>query len=185
MTNPRPLNDASRLEKQAASAYQGKHYQVAAELYERIAEAYAQSGDILSAAEARNNASVAYLQIGNAPQALRLVEGTVQCFAQAGDTRRQGMAMGNLAAALEALGRAREAEQAYRQAAQLLGEAGEAVMKAYTLQALSALQLRHGKQFEALVTMRSSLEEHPNPTPKMKWVKRLIQLPFNLFRKGS
>lgn len=182
-----PQESPQRLVKQAQNAYRSAHYREAAQLFKAAQAAYEQRDDALMAAEMANNASVAYLQAGDGAQALAVVEGTPQVFAAKGDLRRQGMALGNRAAALEALERYDEAEEEYLHAAAVLQEAGEDQLRAQTMQALSALQLRRGQRLQALASMYSGLEEVRHPTPKQSFVKRLLAIPVEMLtgKKGK
>ncbi len=155
-----------------------------ARTFEAAAQAFQAEGDALSAAEMRNNSSVAYLQSGDGQAALQAVEGTPDRFALAGDIRRQGMALGNLGAALEALDRQDEAAQAYQQSSDCLKQAGELDMRMYVVQSLSALQLRSGRQVQALETMQAGLEEVEHPTPKQAFLKRLLKAPLKLLGRS-
>jgi tetratricopeptide (TPR) repeat protein len=165
------------------SAYQGGDFAAAARAFEAAAHAYTAAGDALSAAEAWNNASVAHLQAEEYELALGAVVTTPAVFASAGDERRQGMALGNLGAAQEGLGRLEEAAENYLQSAELLGRVGEDQLRAHVMKSLSALQMRTGKQFEALATMQSGLDGVKKPNPQQRLLKRLLGIPFKMLGK--
>ena len=171
-----------RLSKEGSSAYQRGDYLAAARAFEAASQSYAASGDALQSAELANNCSVAYLQAGEAAAALSTVEGTPAIFAAAGDIRRQALALGNLAAALEAQSRLDEAADVYQQSADLLQQAGEYTLRVDVMRSLSALQLRTGRQLEALATMQAGLEGVKHPSPKQRVLKKLLQVPFRLMR---
>lgn len=172
-----------KLSEEAKAAYDRGDFLAAARSFSSAAEGLRLTKDELEAAEAANNASVAYLQAGEAEEALTVVEGTAAIFAAAGDLRRQGMALGNLAAALEEVGRLEEAVEAYQQSAELLEQAGEDKLRASAMQSLSALQFRMGKQLQALASMQSGLEGVKKPSVQQKFLKRLLSIPFNLLKK--
>ena len=173
------------LEKKGKSAYQRGDYLLAAEAFLSANQAYESAGDKLNAAEMANNCSVAYLQAEEPEEALKVVEGTAEIFAQAGDLGRQGMAMGNYAAALEALERVEEAIEAYLQSAKLLEQAGDDKLRADVMQSLSALQFREGRQLEALGSMQSGLEGVKKPSPKQRFLKRLLNIPFEMLNRNK
>ncbi len=176
----------TELSKQAKRAYEAGQYAQAAALFAQAQKAYQQAGDALMAAEMANNASVAALQQGDAEAALQYARPTPEVFLQAQDARRAGMAWGNVAAALEALGRLDEALEAYGQAADLLREADEPELRLHVMQAISALQLRTGRQLEALASMQAGLDGIARPSPKQRLLKRLLRVPFEwLNRKLS
>jgi tetratricopeptide (TPR) repeat protein len=161
-------------------AYSRGDYETAIKRFQAAAEGYASVGDKLSEAEMLNNCGVAHLRKGNGATALQAIEGTPATFAAAGDIRRQGLALGNLGDALESLGRKQEAGQAYEQSAELLEQSGEEEMRAHVLQALSKLQLKSGRQIEALATMEAGLEGFKKPSLKQRLLKKLLRIPFKM-----
>ncbi len=172
-----------QLADEAKTAYQRADYASAGRVYQAAAQSYQEAGEPLMAAEMRNNASVAYLQAGDAETAVQMVEGTASVFAAAGDLRRQGLALGNRGAALEALGHLPEAAEVYQQSADLLKQAGETELRGRVMQSLSALQLRTGRQLEALATMNAGLDGISKPNLRQRLLKRLLQMPFKLLGK--
>lgn len=173
-----------QLVSEAKKSYDMGDFLESAHAFEVAAQAYLSSGDELMAYEMKNNSCVAFLQAGEAELALQVVEGTIELFAKAGDLRRQGMALGNLGAALEALNRTEEAVDAYMQSADLLRHAGETELRVHVMRSLSALQLRTGRQIEALGTMQAGLEGVDKPTPKQRLLKRLLNIPFKLMNRS-
>ena len=169
-----------QLIKEGNTAYRRGDFLAAARAFDAASQSYQTLGESLKAAEAANNASVAYLQADDAQASLRVVEATPQLFAEAGDLPRQGMALGNLAAALEANRRLEEAVELYQQSADVLKQAGEDQLRANVMQSLSALQLRTGRQLEALASMSAGLEDIKHPNPKQSILKRLLRIPFRM-----
>lgn len=168
----------SQLAKEARTAYERGAYESAAALYEAAARAYQAAGDGLQAAEMANNCSVAWLQAGEPAKALESAAGTDEVFATAGDIRRQAMALGNCASALEGLKRLDEAMAVYQKSADLLQQAGLGELRVYVMQAISKIQFRTGRQFEALASMQAGLEGLPHPSLKQRVLKRLLRLPL-------
>jgi len=173
-----------QLVTEGKTGYQSGDYLAAAKAFEAAAQGLYSAGDDLAAAEMRNNSSVAYLKAGDGKAALQVVEGTPAIFGAAGDIRRQGIALGNLGAALEATSQLKQAAQAYEQSADLLKRVGDHDLRAYVMQSLSSLQMRSGRQLEALATMQSGLEEIEHPTPKQSFLKRLLRVPSKLINKS-
>ncbi len=173
-----------QLEKEAKSAYQKGDYLRAAYAYEAAAQGYKDAGDNLTYAEMRNNACVAYVQGGDGQAAIQAVEGTPEIFATTGDVKRQALAYGNWGAALEELDRLDEAEEAYVQSADLLKQVGEAQLRANVMQSLSALQLKMGRQLEALATMQAGVDGIPHPNLKQRALKELLQMPYKFMNKS-
>ena len=180
------MNDTlshEQLAAEARAAYKRGDYLAAANAFKAASESYRLSGDELNAAEMANNYSVALLQGGEAQQSLEVVLGTDKIFAEAGDLRRQAMALGNQAAALEALNRPDEAIDAYERSAELLTQVGDTETRVSVMQSLSALQLRHGRQLEALATMQAGLNGVKHPTPKQRMLRKLLQIPFKFMNR--
>ncbi len=169
--------------ERARTAYQDEDYTQAADLYRSAQKEYTAALDPLAAAEMANNRSVALLKAGDARGALQAVEGTDAVFSQANDVKRQAMALANKAAALDALKKYPEALALYEQSSDLLKQIGENELRAYVLKSISSVQLRQGKQLEAIASMQASLDNKPDPGVKDRFVKRLINQVFKLLSR--
>lgn len=167
----------AKLSQLGQAAYQKKDYQNAAGQFQEAARVYAEQGEALKAAEAANNWSVAALQANDVEGAIAAVEGTPELFLDAGDIGRAGMAYGNLGSAQEAADLLDEALISYQRSADLLKQAGDHDTRLHVMQALSALQLRTGKQLQALATMQAGLEGSSKLSPKHRFLKKLLSLP--------
>lgn len=178
------LQTPQQLTKSGKAAYQAGDYSDAAELFEAAAKGFAAQEEHLLAAEMSNNQSVALLQAGEAQAALDAVSGTADVFSAAADIRRQAMAVGNAAAALDALGQLDQAEQAYQLSAELLAEIGADKLRANVMQSLSQLQLRTGRQLEALASMQSGVENIKRPSLPQRLLKKLLKVPFKLLNRS-
>jgi tetratricopeptide (TPR) repeat protein len=172
-----------RLAKEGQRLYKEGGYIDAAQSFEAAANGYRQTGNHLVAAEMNNNCCVALLKAGEADQALRVVADTVGIFEEAGEVKQQAMALGNRASALEALGRLEEAEIDYKHSADLLKQIDEEQLRLQVMQSLSALKLRKGKALEALVTMRSGVDDLERPKPRQRLLKRLLDIPFQIMKR--
>jgi tetratricopeptide (TPR) repeat protein len=168
--SPRALVD------EAQAHYRSNDYAAAAQAYLAAAQSFDALADPLTAAEMRNDASVAWLKANQPRAAYNAAEGTPAIFAQANDQRREGLAWGNLAAALEALRRFAEAIPAYEKAVALLEASGETEYRAYALKALAMLKLQTGKQLEALAMLDVSLGDMPKLNASQKLLKSLLSL---------
>ncbi len=172
-----------KLADEGQAAYKRGDYEASATAFQASIQAYTAANDPLAAAEMANNCCVALLQADQAEAALKVVEGTDQIFAEANDLRRQGMALGNRATALEVLERFDEAVEAYQQSAALLQQAGEDQLRASAMQSLSMLQFRMGRQLQALASMQNGLEGVKKPSPRQKFLQKLVKIPFNMVNK--
>jgi tetratricopeptide (TPR) repeat protein len=171
MINKTSPQETAKLAKQS---YEAGNYPGAFEGYAKAAASYAEAGDSLLAAEMKNNQSVALLRDKQAQAALEASQGTDIVFAEIGDDRRQGMALANQASALEALKRSKEAIDFYARAGEALNKAGEIELRLEVMQLLAALYLRRFKLYDAIITLQSGLIALKNPTPKQRFMKKLL-----------
>lgn len=176
------INSIQDLVTKAQAAYADGKYLLAAEQFEAAASGYQARGDALQAAEMANNRSVALLQAGEAQAALEAVGETEAQFREAGEVGKQAMAVGNRAAALDALKRLDEAEAEYQRSANLLDAAGETEMRAHVMKSLAALQIRRGKQADALLNMQAGLTGKKKPSLRERLLSKLLDIPFKLGR---
>ncbi|KAA3645290.1 MAG: hypothetical protein DWQ07_12530 [Chloroflexi bacterium] len=176
-------HNPNQLAEQAKSAYQGGEFKKAADLFEAAASGFKAQDDAGSVAEMSNNQSVALLQSGDAEAALAATLNTDKVFEELGDTKRQAMALGNQAAALEALERVQEAEQGYQHSAELLKAVGEDELYATVMQSISAIQMRTGRQIEALASMQAGVDNAKKPSLWQRFLKRLLQIPMRLLNR--
>ncbi|MEW6400775.1 MAG: tetratricopeptide repeat protein [Chloroflexota bacterium] len=159
-----PETNPSQLVEDGKRAFEKKRFDQAANLFRQAAEAYIQTNDHVSAAEAQNNLSVALLQAGKPQEALTAALGTDEVFAGIDDLKRQGMAFGNQAAALEALDRYEEAIALYERSAEIFDRAGEGDLRAMVKKSAAALQLRKGKITDSALKMIGALEAKEKPS---------------------
>jgi len=178
-------SNPDQLFKAAQKAYKKKEYLRAAQAYHAAADIYSDTGNTLAAAEMLNNASVAYLQSGDPEQALAAAAGTEETFAAVNDIKRQAVSFGNQAAALEALGKLEDSASLYERSADLLKQCGEHELRVSVMQSLSGVQLRLGRQLEALASMQAGLENIPNPTVKQRLLKKILRAPLDYFGRSS
>jgi tetratricopeptide (TPR) repeat protein len=151
MTEIQDLNDRFQ------EAYKQGRFVDAVELSAQLVEMYERSDDHASAAEMKNNRSVALFKAGDAQAALEAAEGTDKIFAAAGDPRRQGIAFANQATALESLGKLDNAAARYQQAADLFETTGDKEMRSYVMKSLASIYMRQGKQMDTIIAMQDSL----------------------------
>jgi tetratricopeptide (TPR) repeat protein len=166
--------EIQKLAEDGKLAFAEGQYESAAGKFQEAAAGYTSLQDDASAAEMKNNTSVALLQLDKAQEALSILAGTDEVFARMKDLKRQGLAVGNQAAALDALGRSDEAFAAYERSAQLFADAGEGDLRSVVLKSGAAIKLRRGKILEAALKMYGSLEAKPNPSIFERILKFLI-----------
>ena len=154
-------------------------------LFRAAARGFTASGEILNAAEVSGSLSVALLQAGDAGEALAAVEGVARVFELAGDRHRQALALGNEAAALRALGRIQPALAKYQESAELLRQVGDQDARAHVLKSISEIQLRQGKQLEALATMDAALNNRKKLSFVERLLKKLLKIPFQMLNRGG
>lgn len=170
--------EPSQLDTRGKQAFAKKNFDEAAEYFRQAAEGFTLGRAGLSAAESRNNLSVALLQAGKAQEALDAALGTDAVFAGVNDDKRHGMALGNQASALEALHRYDEAIVLYERSAELFDQAGEGDLRAMVLKSSAALKLKTGRISESAFKMIGSVDAKDNPTlfeRVMKFFLRFIK----------
>ncbi|MBN1303815.1 MAG: hypothetical protein JXA13_05215 [Anaerolineales bacterium] len=168
--------DPQSLTEKGKKLFASHKYTEAVRFFSEAVSAYEALGDVLNAAEARNNQSVCMLKSKNAQGALEALEGTEEVFRQAGDVERQAMTIGNQAAALEALKRIDEAVTAYEASARLFAEIGSGDMEAAVLQAAAELNLRKGKLMDYSISKLGSLSSVENPSFLDRVLKFFVKL---------
>jgi tetratricopeptide (TPR) repeat protein len=171
-----------QLAQTGESQYQAGQYEEAASSFEKAAKSYLNISDPLMAAEMANNLSVALLRAGHSDKAYEACLGTDQIFAQAGDNRRRAIALGNQASALEALGQKEQALDLYQQCSDLLKQENLPELRSAVLKSISALQLRTGRQFEAMASMDAAINTKKHLSLRERFLQMLIKLPFRLMR---
>ena len=161
------------------AAYEADRYDEAIDLFNSARTA---TDDPLKSAELANSLSVILLKEGRNTEALDVVRGTPQMFEIEGDIGRQARATGNLAAALEACGEFEEAERAYREAVDLLETTGDEEERMLTLNALSQLQLRRRRPFDAAATLQAGVPTGRASGFRTRLIQFLLRLPSRLLR---
>ena len=172
-------SDSAALEQRALAAYEADRYDEAIDLFGAARTA---TDDPLKSAELANSLSVILLKEDRNTEALNVVRGTPQVFEEEGDIGRQARATGNLASALEACGELDEAERAYREAADLLELSGDDEERMLTLNALSQLQLRQRRPFDAAATLQAGVPSSRNAGIRTRLIQFLLRLPSRLLR---
>ena len=127
-----------------------------------------------------NNRCVSLLQLNQGQQALEAVRGTDQVFAEAGDIKKQAIALANLGTALEEVGEKEQALDHFQRSAELFSQIGEDELQVQVTRSASALQLKDRKPLGALASMRRGLGELEKPSLVQRWLKKLLDIPYNL-----
>ena len=179
MTNP----EIDAIAQQARSAYQAGDYTGAINAYDQARITALDAGDEQLAAEMANNLSVAYLQDKQPGKALAAALGTDLVFEASGDIAKQGVALGNIGTAYEELKKLEQAAEHYRRAIELLQQAGETEYRGIMQKSLAAIQIRQGKHMEGFFSMQQSFDGQKKLTPRERWLKRLLRLPFKFLGK--
>ena len=177
MTDPEA--ESAALENQALAAYEADQYDEAIELFQ---SARALTEDPLKSAELANSLCVILLKQDRNAEALEVVRHTPQVFEENGDLSRQARATGNLAAAQEASGDLLGAEEGYQAAADLFEIAGDDEERMLTLNALSQLQLRQRRPFDAAATLQAGVSSGRAPGFQARVLQFLARISSRLLR---
>jgi tetratricopeptide (TPR) repeat protein len=168
--------DAKTLAEQAQQEYQNGAYLAAAELFQQSAQAYEAAQEALTAAEMKNNRSVALLQAGKAEEALHATDGTEEVFLKAGDLKRQGIAIANRAAAYEGMNKINEALAEYNRAGDIFEAIGEGDMHSIVRKATAQIYLKRGYVGNTHLDVMDSLRLVEKPTFAQRILKVLMRL---------
>ncbi len=177
--------DPAQSTAQGRDYFQKKQFDLAAECFLAARTAYQNAGDAAASAEAANNLAVCYLQTNHPDLALELIKDTPAVFNACGNALLEGQAYGNLGMVFEALNKPQDALEAYHQSEEILAKAGDRDSRSYVLGRISALQIRAGKQIQALQSMEAALENRTNLTVSEKFLKNLITKASQLLRGKS
>lgn len=173
-----------KLKEEALQSFQADRLPEAAEKFAAAAQAFTEAGDRGAAAEMMNNLCVVRLAEKQWEAALTAVEGTPKIFHDLGNRLREAQALSNLAAAHDGAGHLDQAAELYTQAVDLFAQLGEKENRAACLKALSALQIKQGKQFQALASMEAALNHVPKLSAREKTLKGLLNQAVRLIRRG-
>jgi len=166
--------DIEDLNEKAKIDFQKNKFPLAASGFRTCLDLLEPEGAALDIAEVRNNLAVALVRTGDFAPALEAVLGTDSVFADANDPRRQGIALANLGSAYEGLKEYDQAAAAYEKAIELFKENGEKKLASITLHTLSDLQLKSGKQYQAIGTLQASYLVKPQANLKDKFFKTVL-----------
>ncbi|MGH2523142.1 MAG: tetratricopeptide repeat protein [Anaerolineales bacterium] len=162
------------LQHEGLQHFQADRLAEAAGCFAEAARLFAAQGDRASAAEMKNNLCVVRLAQEEWDAALAAVGGTPEIFRERGDRLREAQAFANLARAHEGANHPDQAAELYEQAIDLLAELGEKETRAACWKALSGIQLKQGKQLQAMASMQAGLNLVPSLSPKEKTLKALL-----------
>ncbi len=174
-----------QIAEEAKSAYLAGDYSEANRFFEAARQGYLSANNILMASEMANNCCVALLKAGENQAALAALKGIEDIFIKAGDRIRQAMTLGNKGTALEALNNLEEAERTYWKASEIFNEFGETELRLPLIQSISSIQLRTGRQLQAVTSMYAGVDNIEKPTLKHRFLKHLLGIPIQLMKNIS
>ncbi len=176
---PSPLE----LKDQGLRFYRADQFPQAAEKFTQAAQAYAETGDEVTAAEMLNNLCVVRLAQQDWDAARAVVAGTPDIFRAHGDALREAQALANLAAAHDGAGQVEDAIPLYEKVIEIFGALNEQDNRAACYKKLSALQIKKGLQLQALASMHSGLNLSPELTAKEKTLKAMLDRAMKMIGK--
>lgn len=175
-------SEAEKSVIEAKSLFAKKKYDPALEKFQAAHKYFKTINNLPDAAEIANNIAVCYMMKKDAKSALQILEGTDLIFEQCGDRIRQALALGNQASAYEDLDNPDKALELYEKSSDLLEQTGEKENRAIVLKRISAIQLKHGRQLQALATMNTALQVEPSPSSREKSLKKVLNIFFASIR---
>lgn len=175
--------EAEQLKQLGLQQFQKNQFKAASESFQNCVTLLEFDGMTPESAEMRNNLAVALVRTKSYQEALQALQGTPEAFLAAGDEQKQGMAFANLGNALEALKENEAAIEAYEKAIECFKTCGEKKFLSVTLKYLSDLQMKSGRQYQALASLQSSYEESPEANLKTNFFKRGLDFVINKITK--
>jgi tetratricopeptide (TPR) repeat protein len=171
---------AAEIKEQGLAFFRQEQFSEAAESFAQAATLYDAQSEPLQAAETRNNLGVVRLAQQDWEGAVAAVQGTPEVFAAAGDRLRQAQAISNLANAHDGAGHVDQAGELYEQAIDMFTDLGEMETRAACWKALSGVQLKQDKKFQAMASMQAGLKLAPKLSAREKTLKGLLDQAFRL-----
>ncbi len=165
-------NETEQLKQLGLEQFQKNQFKPAAETFQKCVTLLETEGLTSESAEMRNNLGVALVRAKAYQEALEAIQGTPEAFLATADTQKQGIALANLGNALEGLKENDAAIEAYEKAIECFKACEEKKLRSITLKYLSDLQIKTGKQYQALASLKSSYEESPDVNLKNNFFKR-------------
>ena len=162
-------NEIVSLTEKAKTEFQQNKFAEAAADFQGCLDLLTQENDPLEIAEMRNNLGVSLLRNSDPTAALDAVLGTEDVFSRASDLQRQGIAQANLGTIYEALKSYDLAAVSYQNSIESFKQSGDKKLRSITLRYLSNLQLKTGKQYNAVATLQASYAEKPEASLKDKF----------------
>ena len=170
------MSSADDMKEQGISLYNQHDYEAAARIFQQAKDAYSEAGTHDMVAEMKVNIGLVHRELGEAQQALELMQEALRTFEDMNDTMRTAQVLGNLGGVYQALGDKEQAEMSYRQAANLFDELGEEQLYSDTMMALGAMQVRDLKFFQGAATYTVALENRQNLSGTQRIIKSLSNL---------
>lgn len=167
---------AEDMKEQGIALFNQHDYEAAARAFQKAKDAYAEDGQHDMVAEMKVNIGLVHRELGEAQQALDLMQEALRTFEDAKDKMRVAQVLGNLGGVYRALGDKEQAEMSYRQAANTFSELGEETLYSDTLMALGAMQVRDFKFLRGAATYTVALEKREQLTGTQRIIKSLSNL---------
>ena len=170
------MTHAETMKEQGIALYNQHDYEAAARAFQQAKDAYSEADQHDMVAEMKVNIGLVHRELGEAQQALELMQEALRTFEDMSDKLRTAQVLGNLGGVYQALGDKEQAELSYRKAANLFRELGDERLYSDTLMALGAMQVRDFKFFQGAATYMVALEKREDLNAKQRIIKRLAGL---------
>jgi tetratricopeptide (TPR) repeat protein len=170
------MSTAEDMKEQGIALYNQHDYEAAARSFQQAKDAYSADGQHDMVAEMKVNIGLVHRELGEAQQALELMQEALRTFEESGDKFRTAHVLGNLGGVYQALGDKEQAEMSYRQAANIFKELGDDELYSETMMALGTMQVRDFKFFQGAATYTVALENRKSLTGTQRIIKGLSGL---------
>ena len=167
------MTQADEMKEQGVTLYSQHDYEAANRAFQQAKDFYQGAGEYDMVAEMKVNIGLVHRELGEAQQALELMQEALRHFQEKDDKMRTAAVLGNLGGVYNTLNDKEQAELSYRQAANLFSEIGEMELYSDTLLALGRMQVGSGKFFAGAATYQVALENRANLTSTQKIIKSL------------
>jgi tetratricopeptide (TPR) repeat protein len=170
------MTNADTMKEQGITLYNQHDYEAAARAFQQAKDAYSNNDQHDMVAEMKVNIGLVHRELGEAQQALEMMQEALRTFEDMSDKMRTAQVLGNLGGVYQGLGDKEQAELSYRKAANLFRELGEEILYSDTLMALGAMQVRNFQLFVGAATYMVALENRTDLNFRQRIIKSLSNL---------
>lgn len=175
---------AQDVKEEGLRLFQEGLYLEAADKFEEARQAFDAEGDVVEAAEMRNNLGIVHRMRREWDEAVTALEDARSAFADLEDRNREAQVLGNLGGLYASQGQRDKAKASLRQAADIFADLGDDQRMGETLMALAVQQWKSGDRQRGLTTYKAGLESLEQPSAGQKALRGLLNLSTKFLGSG-